>query len=52
MWAIYLYELVTILHMLPAPILSALGRVSDIVSDSSPEFIRSVEHVIFTILLN
>ena len=44
--------LCTLLHMLPPTVLNELGQLSDLVSDLSPEFIRGVEHVIFTMLLN
>ena len=39
-------------HALPAPILNELGTISDIVSDFSPEFLRGIEHIVFTMLLN
>jgi len=42
----------TLVHLLPAPILSEFGAVSDVISDMSPEFLRGIEHVIFTCLLN
>ena len=44
--------LCTLLHMLPPHLLNELGQLSDLVSDLSPEFIRGIEHVIFTMLLN
>lgn len=40
------------IHALPAPILNELGLISDHVSDLSPQFLRGIEHVIFTLLLN
>ena len=42
----------TVMHMLPADVLGLLGIVSDHVSDISPEFMRGVEHVVFTLMLN
>ena len=42
----------TIMHMLPATILNELGTISDIISDVSPEILRGIEHVIFSLLLN
>jgi len=42
----------TLMHMLPPSVLSMLGLLSDVVSDCSPECLRGVEHVVFTILLN
>ncbi len=42
----------TIMHMLPAEILNELGQLSDLVSDFSPEILRGIEHVIFSLLLN
>lgn len=47
-----LMTLCTLLHLLPAEILNELGTISDVISDLSPEFIRGIEHVIFTMLLN
>ena len=41
-----------IVHTLPAPILNELGQLSNYVSDLSPEFIRGIEHIVFTMLLN
>ena len=46
------FLLCTLVHLLPAPTLNELGAVSDIISDVSPEFLRGIEHVIFTCLLN
>ena len=44
--------LCTLLHMLPAEILNELGTISDIISDLSPELLRGVEHIVFSLLLN
>lgn len=44
--------LCTIMHLLPAEILNELGTISDIISDVSPEFIRGIEHIVFTMLFN
>jgi len=44
--------LCTVVHMLPADVLGMLGIVSDHVSDISPEFLRGVEHVVLTLMLN
>lgn len=41
-----------LMHTLPAPILNELGQLSNHVSDMSPEFLRGIEHVAFTLLLN
>ena len=41
-----------VMHMLPPELLGVLGIVSDHVSDISPEFLRGVEHVIFSLFLN
>lgn len=49
----YIFALLCVLmHALPAPLLDELGQLSDIVSDMSPEIIRGIEHVVFTMLLN
>ena len=42
----------TIVHMFPPDVLDTLGAISDVVSDCSPEFLRGIEHVVFTVLLN
>ena len=42
----------TLVHMLPPGVLGTLGILSDVVSDCSPEFLRGIEHVVFTVLLN
>ena len=44
--------LCTLLHMLPDPILNELGTISDHISDMSPEILRGIEHIVFTMLLN
>ena len=44
--------LIMIAHMLPPDVLCVLGMLSDHISDMSPEFIRGIEHVVFTCLLN
>jgi len=44
--------LCTVVHMLPPELLGVIGIVSDHVSDISPEFLRGVEHVVFTLMLN
>lgn len=41
-----------LMHALPAQLLDELGQISDLVSDMSPEFLRGIEHVVFTMLLN
>ena len=41
-----------LMHALPTPILNELGQLSNLISDMSPEFLRGIEHVIFTLLLN
>ena len=41
-----------LMHALPDPVLNTLGLISDHISDMSPEFIKGIEHVIFTMLLN
>ena len=46
------FILCMLMHMLPGPVLDALGQASNVISDMSPEFMRSFEHVIFTLLLN
>ena len=46
------FVLCMLVHALPAPIINELGAISDIVSDMSPEFIRGIEHIVFTMLLN
>lgn len=44
--------IVLIIHLLPPGVLNAMGAVSDTISDMSPEIVRMVEHVTFTLLLN
>ena len=44
--------LCALLHMLPAHLLNELGQLSDLVSDMSPEILRGIEHIVFTMLLN
>jgi hypothetical protein len=44
--------LCALVHTLPAPVLNELGQLSDLVSDLSPEFIRGIEHIVFSMLLN
>ena len=44
--------LCALLHMLPDTILNELGTISDHISDVSPEILRGIEHVIFTMLMN
>lgn len=44
--------LCVIMHALPPDVLGVLGVLSDHVSDVSPEFIRGIEHIVFTMLLN
>ena len=41
-----------LVHALPVDVLVALGQLSDVVSDLSPEFVRGIEHIAFTLLLN
>ncbi|MBR3160043.1 MAG: hypothetical protein IKF14_13230 [Atopobiaceae bacterium] len=47
----FLY-LCAFMHTLPAPVLNELGIISNHVSDVSPEFLRGIEHVVFTLMLN
>lgn len=42
----------TLVHALPPDILGVLGVLSDHISDMSPEFLRGIEHVAFSLLLN
>lgn len=42
----------TLVHMLPPDVLDTLGAISDHISDLSPEFLRGIEHVLFSLLLN
>lgn len=42
----------TLMHLLPSEILNELGQLSDVVSDMSPEILRGIEHIVFTMLLN
>lgn len=44
--------IIMIIHLLPPEILGFLGVVSDHISDVSPEIVRPLEHVLFTIILN
>lgn len=44
--------LCALVHALPPDVLGVLGTLSDHVSDVSPEFVRGIEHVAFTLLLN
>ena len=44
--------LCTLVHMLPPDVLNTLGAMSDMVSDFSPEFLRGIEHTLFSLLLN
>lgn len=41
-----------LMHALPPTVLDELGQLSDLVSDMSPEILRGIEHVVFTMLLN
>ena len=47
-----LIALFSLIHVLPPEVLIALGAASDHVSDFSPESLRFVEHVVFTMMLN
>ena len=42
----------TMLLVFAPQILMTLGHISDYVSDISPECVRSIEHIVFTMLLN
>lgn len=44
--------LCTLVHLLPDPFLNELGAMSDVISDMSPEILRGIEHIVFTMLLN
>ena len=44
--------LCTLLHMLPPTVLNELGAMSDVISDLSPEILRGIEHIVFSLLLN
>ena len=44
--------IIQITHLLPASVLDAMGQASDIVSDLSPDILRGIEHVVFSLLLN
>ena len=44
--------LCALVHTLPPQLLDELGTLSDLISDLSPEFVRGIEHVVFTMLLN
>ena len=46
------FILCALVHALPPAVLDELGTLSDLISDMSPEFIRGIEHVVFTMLLN
>lgn len=44
--------LCAIVHTLPPDVLGVLGVLSDHVSDVSPEILRGIEHIVFTMLLD
>lgn len=44
--------IIVVVHLLPPGILDAMGRCSDVVSDISPDILRGIEHVVFSLLLN
>lgn len=46
------FILCMLMHALPAPVLDVLGQASNHISDMSPEFLRGIEHIVFTMLLN
>lgn len=47
-----MFILCSLVHALPPTVLDELGQLSDLISDLSPEFVRGIEHVVFTMLLN
>lgn len=42
----------TMLLVFAPYVLEFLGHVSDYTSDISPEFLKGIEHIVFTMLLN
>lgn len=47
-----LSAIITLISILPPEVLNAFGAASDVVSDMSPEFLRGIEHIVFTMMLN
>ena len=47
-----LIAIIQIIHLLPASVLDAMGQCSNLVSDLSPDILRGIEHVVFSLLLN